>query len=71
MDYLKNHPISLIKMAPLKFVKFWSIFKNPKSNSRDDTKSERERWYWDTLYTLYLPSLNIISFRSDEFNCKL
>lgn len=61
MDYLKNHPISLIKMAPLKFVKFWSIFKNPKSNSRDDTKSGKGMsWYWDTLYTLYFTPLLIL-----------
>lgn len=55
--YVRENPWESIKLMPLKLWKFWSPFKNPRTNSLEKNRSSLSTW-WDIAYTFYyLPIL--------------
>ncbi len=55
--YMWENPWESIKLMPLKLWKFWSPFKNPRTNSLDENRSSLSKG-WDITYTCYyLPIL--------------
>lgn len=55
--YMWENPWESITLMPLKLWKFWSPFKNPRTNSLNANPSTLSKW-WDIAYTCYyLPLL--------------
>jgi len=58
IDYIRTAPGKCISMIPLKFIKFWSVVKNPSSHPVEDTKNLVGPW--DLLYTFYYTPLLVL-----------
>ena len=59
LDYVRANPAAPLQMAPLKIWKFWSWFKNPRTNALSPSAANSLLAdSWEAVYTLsYLPVL--------------
>ncbi len=59
LDNIGHDPQQALRNIPLKFQKFWSLQKNPRTNSLDENRSSLS-YYWDVFYTLYFTPLLLL-----------
>jgi 4-amino-4-deoxy-L-arabinose transferase-like glycosyltransferase len=57
--YIKENPVDVLKMMPLKLWKFWSWKKNPSTNSLNNDRNALSL-LWDKLYTIYYVPLLLL-----------